>query len=101
MAGGDENVVSIAWIAADEGEAVNRLHHLAGPAILNSLDHWETISRPLLELTPALRAIMLLAGLVILAANDQDIRLLASFSAQVMVCTPQIRRRVPQQDSRN
>ena len=55
VAGGDEDVVVVHRVVADEGEEVRRLHHLAAPHEFDVLHRREALSRPSLELSIALR----------------------------------------------
>ena len=96
----NENILSIGGIATDESERVDRLHHLARPAKFHCLN-FEAIAGPLFELAPSLRAVMLLAGLVIFATNDQDVMIFATLDAQVVIRLPEIFGSVPEQYRRN
>ena len=59
-------------IAADEGEAVDRLHHLPRPAVA-TLRPRKSLARPRLSRVEALIGVVRLAGLVVLAADDEDV----------------------------
>ena len=73
VAGRDVDVLVVHGVVADEGEVVDRLHDLAAPVEFDLLHHREAAARPRLELAVALRRVVRLAALVVLAADDEQI----------------------------
>ena len=65
--------LSVAGIPADEGESINRLHHLARPAKLDHTRIGEDCARPGFQAVEAGIRVVGLPGLVILAADNQQI----------------------------
>jgi len=86
---GDKNVFLVQWIPSDEGEPIHRLHYFTRPAILDAVNIRKTITRPALERTKTLVGVVRLTGLVIFAANNQDVISLSAFAyslyAQVVI----------------
>src|SRR5262249_14205565 len=63
--GRDENVRLIPRVPADEGQAVNGLHDLPGPAEFNLANHWEPLAGPRLKPRKSLMLVPRLTGFVI------------------------------------
>src|SRR5204862_6192067 len=74
IAGGDVDVVGVHRVLADEGQPVDRLHDLAGPAVLDRPALRPALAGPRLQAGEAAGGVALLAGLVVLAADDQQVR---------------------------
>src|SRR5579884_4055226 len=73
IAGGDVDVVLVRWIAANEGQAVDWLHHLPRPAKQHRTHLRQALPRPQFQPLIALLLIERLPGLVVLAADDQQL----------------------------
>ena len=73
VAGGDVDVWLVAGVAADEGE--ESIGSMTWPDQRNSTfsHHREPLARPFLQLRVALVGVVGLAGLVVLAADDQHV----------------------------
>src|SRR4030095_4612815 len=97
---GSNKDIFISGIAANEGKTINRLHHLPGPTEFDFFNR-ETIARPLLEFSKALTSIVLLARLMVFAADNQNVIVLTFFEPYIMVGFRHILRSVPQQYRRN
>jgi hypothetical protein len=86
---GDKNVFRVQWIPADECQAIHRLHHFTRPAILDAINLRKAMARPALERSEALVGVVLLTGLVIFAANNQNVVSLGAFTyslyAQIVI----------------
>src|SRR3954470_13429633 len=85
VAGRNENVLRIERIASDEGEIVDRLHNLARPVKLNLSDLRKTLARPAFEPAIPFVAVALLARLMVLAANDQNLMVVQALNSQVVI----------------
>src|SRR5688500_2214347 len=89
VAGCDEHVIAIHWIAADERQAVHRFHHFTRPAILDAFDHRKSMTRPALQRAKATAGIVFLSRLMIFTTNNQHVVSLGSlsdsFNANVVV----------------
>src|SRR4030095_1309723 len=92
--------IFISGIAPNEGKTINRFHDLPGPTELNFFNR-KTIARPLFEFSKALTSIMLLARLMVFAADNQNVIVFTFFQPNIMVGFRQILRSVPQQYRRN
>ena len=67
------DVLIRAGILSDVRHKVYRLYDLARPAVLDLLQHWETLASPLLEAYESLFGVQRLTGLVIFAADDEHL----------------------------
>src|SRR5689334_7533138 len=73
IAGCNPDVLIAAGITADVCHIVDRLDDLAGPTVLDTLDHWKPLAGPLLEPREAIVGVVGLSRLVILTADDQNL----------------------------
>src|SRR5947209_3604462 len=73
VAGRNIDVGLVPRVTAEEGEPVNSLHDLARPAKRDLLHHGEPLPRPCFEPAILLRLVVGLAGLGILAPDDQKV----------------------------
>ena len=73
IAGRDEDVVGIHRITPNERYAVHRFHHLTRPAKFDFAQHGKTLSSPSFQPSMAFRGIVRLPGLVIFAANNEQL----------------------------
>src|SRR6185312_15805022 len=69
----DVDVLVATGVLSDVRQIVDGLDHLTRPAVLDALDHRETLTRPFLETVEALTRRYRLAGLMILAPDNEDI----------------------------
>src|ERR1041385_9196912 len=90
---GSNKDIFISGITANEGETINWFHHLPGPTEVNSFNR-ETIARPLLEFSEALTSIVLLARLMVFAADNQNVIVFTFFQPNIMVGFRQILRSI-------
>src|SRR5206468_1518791 len=74
VAGDDVDAVRIAGVAADVREAVRRFQDLARPALDHVPRFGEVLARPAFQRGEVLRLVVVLAGLVVLAADDKPLR---------------------------
>ena len=73
VASGDVDVLRAVGVRADEGEVVDRLQHLARPAVSRSPATGPSLARPLLEALEAHAGVVLVRRLVVLAADDERV----------------------------
>src|SRR4030095_11199592 len=93
---GSNKDIFISGIAANEGKTINRLHNLPRPTEFDFFNR-KTSARPLLEFSKALTSIVLLARLMVFAADNQNVMVLTFFESNIMVGFRQILRSVPQE----
>jgi hypothetical protein len=73
VAGGDVDVFLVHRVVADVREAIDGFHALTGPAKLDLAHHLESLARPLFQVVPATIRVVVMARLVVFAADDQDV----------------------------
>ena len=73
IAGDDVDVFPRSRIPADESQAIEGLHDLAGPPKFDAVDHGEAFAGPPLEATMPPLSIVRLSRFVIFTADDQDL----------------------------
>ena len=89
-----------AGVAADVGEAVHRLQGLARPAVLHRA-HVEPLARVVQQRLVARLGVLLLADLVVLAADEHHVAAARALAADVVVrvlVVPEEARRAPARD---
>jgi hypothetical protein len=69
----DVDVLVATGVLSDVRQIVDGLDHLTRPTVLDALDHRKTLTRPFFETVEALTRRYRLAGLVILASDNEDI----------------------------
>src|SRR4051812_46436912 len=73
VSGSDPDVLIAARVLADVSHVVDGLHYLAGPAVVDALNHRKALACPLLEVREARLGVLGLTRLVIFAADDEDV----------------------------
>src|SRR4029079_2109061 len=82
---GDDPRALVAGIAADVGERVHRLHHLPRPAILDVTELREALARPRRQARVGIIVVLLLPGLVVLAADDEQLGIAVAMEPNVVI----------------